>query len=131
MNKNILSYAVLAIAAATIGGTALMTNGSPFTSISAQTNQTGGQYCAPGDYKCHENYAVQDYDAKNYTGAIYHYDLAAGSAPPGELPLHYEQAADSLKYGNYTDYETHVKQYQKYEPPTTPTPTPPPPPTSG
>jgi hypothetical protein len=131
MNTTILSYAIIAIAAATAGVTGLMTNGGHLTSTYAQTAPTGGQYCAPGDYKCHEDYAVQDYEAKNYTGSIYHYDLAAGSAPYGPLPMEYEQAADSLKYGNYTDYEDNYKEVQKYG--ATPPPTPPPttPPASG
>jgi hypothetical protein len=114
---------IIAVAAAMVGLSALVTNVGPFTLAYAQTNQTGGQYCAEGDYKCHENYAVHDYDAKNYTGAILHYELAAGEAPYGPLPMHYQQAADSLFYGNYTDYEKHKQQYELYELPT-PTPTP-------
>jgi hypothetical protein len=60
-----------------VGLIALVTNVGPLAY--AQTNQTGGQYRAEGDYKCHENYAAQDYEAKNYTGAIYHFELAAGT----------------------------------------------------
>lgn len=96
---------IIAIAGALVGLSALVTNDGPFTLAYAQTNPTGGQYCAEGDYKCHEDYAVQDYEAKNYTGAIYHYELAAENAPYGELQMGYEQAATALKYGNYTDYE--------------------------
>jgi hypothetical protein len=135
MGKNILAYAMIAIVAATLGGIALITNGGSLTSTYAQTNQTGAQYCAENDYRCHENYAAQDYDAKNYTGAIYHLEKASESAPPPDLGMHYEQGASSLKAENYTDYDQHYKQVQEYEPPTptptpyaAPTPTPPPPP---
>jgi hypothetical protein len=91
-----------------VGLIALVTNVGPLAY--AQTNQTGGQYCAEGDYKCHENYASQDYEAKNYTGAIYHFELAAGNSPYGDLPMRYEMAADALKYGNYTEY---AQQYEE------------------
>jgi hypothetical protein len=101
---------IIAIAAAIVGLSALLTN---VPLAYAQTNQTQtGQYCAEGDYKCHEDYAVQDYEAKNYTGAIYHYELAAGNSPYGGLAMHYEMAATALKYGNYTEYEHHYDEAQ-------------------
>ena len=103
---------IIAIATVMVGLSALVTNVGPFTLSYAQTNQTGGQYCAVGDYKCHENYAVHDYEAKNYTGAIVHYELAAGEAPYGGLAMHYEMAATALKYGNYTEYEHHYDEAQ-------------------
>jgi hypothetical protein len=111
MNKFIISYAIIAIAAATTGLTALATNGNSFTLTYAQINQTQtAQYCAEGDYECHEKYAVEDSKAGNLTGAIYHYELAAENAPYGELPKHYEQAASALKYNNVTDAEMHHEE---------------------
>ena len=75
-----------------------------------QTRPKRHRTCAEGDYECHEKYAVEDSKAGNYTGAIYHYELAAENAPYGELPKHYEQAASALKYGNETDAETHHEE---------------------
>jgi lipopolysaccharide export system protein LptC len=100
-----------------VGVTALMTSSAPLTVTFAQTNQTGGQYCEPGDYQCHVDYALQDVKKENNTGAARHYELAAANVPQNDtdLAMHYDQAAVSLYYGNTTDYETHSQEAKSAE----------------
>jgi hypothetical protein len=101
------------------GVTALTTSSAPLAVTFAQTNQTGGQYCEPGDYQCHVDLALQEVKKEpvNNTGAAHHYELAAKNVPLNdtEIAMHYDQAAISLLYGNTTDYETHSQEAKAAE----------------